>query len=1148
MHIRGFLKEIALATLLCVAIPALLRAQAGSGEITGEVRDPSAAVIAGARVSLRQIDTNQTFASVTSAAGIYSFSNLKPGMYDLAVEATGFKRFVHQQIRVITAERIRADVDLQIGSTGESITVTSDVSPLRTELPSMGQGVKTETIGALPLNGRNFVPLVGLIPGVALPPGQLFPRLNGGRPRTNEYLYDGISVLQPEPGQVAFYPIIDAIQEFNVQTSVPSAAFGRFNGGVINLTTRSGSNAYHGTLFEFFRNEALNARNFFQPATAANPNKPEYRRNQFGSVFGGPLVKDHTFFFVDYQGTRQTIARTVTSTVPTLAQRSGDFSASLGALLFRTPGGTVTTTEAGNNPINTTDTAGNAIQVRSGMIFRPLDHLAYAGNLIPVNTFDRVAASLLSRFPNPTATGASNNFTRTANEPDRQDQFDVRLDHRFSDRDQVFGRYSYFRDDTSPVKALPDGSGAAAANSLATGPQLTTGQSFASNYVHTFTPNLLNEARLGYTRRTIDRAALLLSTPPSQSLSLPGLPSNAAFNNELPTFIISGLQAASTTPTLGLPSSVDSKFRTDSVEIADTVSWLHGRHAFKFGTDFRIFRLDVIQPPSPTGSFTFSTLFTDLNGVAGTGNNIASFLTGSVQSFSIDLQQNKIRPRAWFQEWFAEDTLKLTRRLTLTGGLRYTLNFPSTELDNQGAVFNLQTQKLDYLGQNGFRRSARRLFWGNAAPRVGVAYLLTEKTVIRSGYGMTYFDQSGITTPFTSPQFPFIQTVQQTNLNNTTPAFFLANGPNVQPIPQTPDAGLGQSVYSADYNLASGYAQQWNLAVQRQLTTNLSFEVGYAGSKLTHLGAPDYNINQLTAAQLAQGAALTATVPNPFFGQIPASSSLGRSTISVAQLLKPFPRFQNVIFFRNNIGNSSYHGLSAKVEKRFSRGLTFLVSYTFSKLLDDASAVFDASLGTGLVANFPVADSYDRRLERDVSSGDIPRILAVSYTYDLPIGPGHALNPQGIAGKFANGWQIMGDVSVQSGLPLTVTQTTNNNSFAGFATQRPSCSGDPNLPGSQRTVARFFDTSVFTATPQFQIGTCSRNPVRGPAYRNADFALSKLIPLREHLNMNFRAEVFNLTNLPLLGSPNLTAGNASFGSITSAGDPRVVQLALKLTF
>jgi hypothetical protein len=580
------------------------------------------------------------------------------------------------------------------------------------------------------------------------------------------------------------------------------------------------------------------------------------------------------------------------------------------------------------------------------------------------------------------------------------------------------------------------------------------------------------------------------------------------------------------------------------VEIADTVSWLHGRHAFKFGADFRIFRLDVIQPPSPTGTFTFSTLFTDLNGVTGTGNSLASFLTGAVQSFSIDLQQNKLRPRAWFQEWFAQDSWKATQRLTLSGGVRWTLNFPSTEADDQGSVFNLQTQQLEYFGQNGFRRSARRLHWGDWAPRVGLAYLLTDKTVIRSGYGISYFDMSGITTPFTNPQFPFIQTVQQ----STTPAFFLADGPNVQPIPLTPDAGLGQSVYSADHDLGSGYAQQWNLAVQREVTANLSFEIAYTGSKVTHLGVPDYNINQLTAEQLAMGSVLTQTVTNPFFGEIPESSPLGRPTISRAQLLKSYPRFQNVILFRNNIGNSSYHGLYAKLEKRFSRGLTLLASYTFSKLLDDASSVFDASLGLGSVANSPLADSFNRRLERDVSSGDIPQVLAISYTYDLPIGPGHALNPQGIFGTMVSGWRIMGDVSVQSGFPLAVSQTTNFNAFGGFATQRPSCTGDAELPSSERSPARFFNTAVFQTTPQFQIGTCSRNAVRGPAYRNADLAMAKRTPLTEAASLDFRVEVFNLTNTPPLGAPNAVLGSAGFGSITSAGDPRVIQLAVKLNF
>jgi hypothetical protein len=537
-----------------------------------------------------------------------------------------------------------------------------------------------------------------------------------------------------------------------------------------------------------------------------------------------------------------------------------------------------------------------------------------------------------------------------------------------------------------------------------------------------------------------------------------------------------------------------------------------------------------------------------VTGSTTTGNPLAGFLLGQVQSFSIDLQRNVLRPRAWFQEWFIQDNWKATSRLTLTGGVRYTLNFPSTELDNQGAVFNLQTQQLQYLGQNGFPRSARALHWKNFGPRVGIAYRLTDKTVIRSGAGIVFFDQSGITTPFTNPAFPFVQTVTQSNLSNSTPAFVLANGLSVQPIPLTANAGLGLSVYSSDHTLGSGYVQQWNLAIQRELTKNLSFEIAYAGSKATHLGVPDYNLNQLTAAQLAQGASLQQSVANPFAGQIPSNPSLNGATIPAGQLLKPFPKFQNVILYRNNIGNSNYNGVSAKLEKRFANGSTLLASYTHSKLIDDASSVFDASIGLGSVANFPVADSYNRKLERDVSTGDIPNVTTIGYTYDIPVGPNHRLHPAGAVGKFTNGWQVAGIVSLESGLPLAITQTTNFNAFAGFATQRPNCVGDTSLPSSQRSVAQFFNKAAITALSTAGIGTCSRNPVRGPAYRDADIAFIKRTGISENTSLDFRAEIFNLTNTPPLGAPNVTAGSAAFDTIISASDPRVIQLALKFNF
>jgi hypothetical protein len=1066
-------------------------------------------------------------------------------VYSLSVEAGGFKRFTREGITVITGERLRVEVALLLGSSVENITVEADAPLLRTDSATLGQVIDAKSIPTLPLNVRTFINFVGLVPGIALPPGSALPRLSGSRPRTNEYLYDGISVLQPEPGQVAFFPVIDAIREFNVETNDAPAEFGRFNGGVVNLTTKSGTNGFHGTVFEFLRNEALNARNLFAPASSSNPNKPKFRRNQFGFVAGGPVIRDKTFFFVDYQGTRQLIGRVVTSTIPTVPERSGNFSAILGKALYRTAAGVVTTSPSTNGtpntPIMVKDTNGISLQAKQNMIFRPSDHLAYAGNLIPVNTFDLAATALLTRYPQPTSTALANNFRRTGNEPDSQDQFDVRIDHRFSIRDQTFGRYTYAKDFTQPVTPLPDGSGAVTGGA-ALGPQDTLAQGVATSYLHVFSPMLTNEVRGGYTRRRVERKNLLLTSAASGAIGIPGIPANGAFNNELPTFLVAGFQQ------LGPSANTDSSFRTDVTEIADTVSYLRGKHSVKFGIDNRISRLDVIQPPSPTGSFTFSTLFTSAPGVTGTGSSLASFLLGQVQQFSMDLQQKVLQPRAWFQEWFVQDDWRVTRRLSLNLGTRYTLNFPSTESANQGAVFNLQTQQLDYLGKNGFPRSSRQLHWKNFGPRIGISYLLSNKMVVRSGFGLTFFDQAGITTPFTNPQFPFVQTVSQSTLDNVTPAFVLANGPNVQPIAPTPDAGLGQGVFTVDRHIGSGYVQQWNLAIQREITPNLVVQFAYVGSKATHLGDPDANINQLTPEQLALGSPLLKKVPNPYFGQIPTSSALGQPTITQAQLLKPFPRFTNVTFFRNNIGNSNYNALQAKLEKRFSVGLTLLVSYTRSKLIDDASSVFDSSIFTGPVANYPVANGFYRRLDRDLSSGDIPNLTAVSWTYDLSVGPGHSLHPSGMTGKFTNGWQIAGIVSIQSGIPLAVTQTTNFNSFAGYGTQRPSCVANTALADSQRTTAQFLKAAAFQIAPQFTLGTCSRNPVRGPAYQDADLALIKRTKIGERFSADFRAEVFNLSNTPPLGAPNVVVGSAGFGSITSAGDPRVLQFALKFNF
>jgi hypothetical protein len=1042
---------------------------------------------------------------VSSSSGDYTLPALAPGEYRIDVALSGFRPIRRHGVRVETGDTIRLDFTLVVREFPDAATVIADAPVLRATA-NLGQVISEEKVSALPLNGRTFITLAALVPGVAVPPSSPLPRINGGRPRTNEYLFDGISVLQPEPGQVAYFPVVDAIQEFKIETNSPPAEFGRFNGGVVNLTTRSGSNEFHGTAFEFLRHEALNARNFFAPSPAT---KPVFRRNQFGGVAGGPLRRDRTFFFVDYQGQRQRIGRTVTSTVPTLLQRQG----------------VLTEPISGNIPriFDPATTAANG----GGFVRTP-----FTDGRIPPGRIDPVALALLNRYPEPTAAGTANNYRRTSPEVNDQNQWSVRIDHRFrNSQDSVFGRLTTFRDRFLPVTPLPDGSGV---TSGTLGPQETASWAFASSYQRTFSSTLLNELRIGDTRRHVTREAAQLSTSAGSALSIPGIPSSAQFPNTLPTFLIAGYQQ------LGSPANTATDFRTSVTELADTLTWVTGRHTIKAGFDWRWQRLNVIQPPSPTGSFVFNQLGSDQPGVTNTGTPLASFLLGQVQSFSIDLQTSEIAERARFQEYFVQDDWKVGERLTVTPGLRYTLNFPSTEITGQTAVFDLQRQVLAYPGT----APVRPLKKDNFGPRLGLAYRATDRTLVSAGYGMVWIEMAGITTPFTTPTFPFLQTVTQRALDTLNPAFVLQRGPSVEPLEPTPLAGLGQGVFAVAGDLGSGYVQQWNTSVQRELTRDVSVELAYVGSKITHVGIPDTNLNQLTPDQLALGNSLLTRVPNPYFGIIPRSSSLGEPTIPAAQLLKPFPQYTTVSLYRNNVGNTNYHGLTAKVEQRFARGFSYLVSYTRSRLMDDASSVFDASVLTGPVANYPVADSFDRRRERDYSTGDIPHVLVASGVWNVP----SFRSPPGVVGLLASDWTLSAIVTLQSGMPFAVTQQTNFNAFAGFGTQRPNLAGDPELPEDERTTARWFNTAAFSVAPQFTLGNASRNPVRGPAYRNVDVAASRRVRLQGATTLELRVEAFNLLNDPAFGNPNGVLGSASFGSITTAGDPRVVQLAVKFSF
>ncbi len=1114
--LRGVLPAVAFA--LSAGLPASAQV---AGDLRGRILDATGAAISGAAADLTQTATGVHLHTVVTSAGDYDFSHLVPGTYALSITATGFEQMLRSGVTVEVGTTTTLDLTLHAGAARDVVTVTADAPLLQAGESDIQTNIPGRAVLALPLNSRNFIQLAQLAPGVALPPGTVLPRINGGRPRTNEYLFDGISALQPEPGQVAFFPIIDDIAEFTVESNNVPADFGRFNGGVVNVATRSGSNDLHGSVYDFFRNEDLNARNYF----AGTGRKPEYRRNVYGGTLGAPVLRDRLFVFADYQGIKQRLGVTRISTVPTVNERKGIFT---GVSKIYNPCSSTTTrrTEFANDTIDPA--------------------------LCP---FDPKALQVLALIPQPnTGSGAANNFSYVSDDDDHQNQFDTRVDGAFGSHDRGFVRYSYYAEVEQPATPFPGGGGLISGSVIGTGnvTGLTNvlGQQIVINETHTFTTSLLNDVRIGYTRRGNSQLGQQLPGPAGAALGIPNIPVGSGYGNTFPQFTFTGFQQ------LGSTSSATGRYQTAVGELVDALTLARGPHSIKLGADLRRYELNAFAPPNPTGSFQFTTTGTDTlsaTGAATGGNSFASFLLGQVDTFNIDLQQRTIRPRDYIHEFFAQDDWRVNNRLTLNIGARWTLHLPSTETHNQGAIFNLATQKLDYLGVNGSPRTARDLHYGNVAPRVGFVFQLDPATVLRSGYGIVFIDQSGITTPFTTPQYPFIQNVQQKTTDGYVQAFALAGGPTaIAPIPLTPDAGLGQSVYTATRSAGSGYVQQWNLAVQHAFTSNLSFDLAYVGSHVVHLGIPDQNLNQLTDGQIASGLAgpaaakaLTGSVTNPYFGVISPNSQLGASrTIAAAQLLKPFPEFQNVAIYRNNRGSSVYHALEAKLEERLTHDLTFLTSYTWSKLIDPASSVFSSTvLSSPNTSSLTDADTYRPRLERDLSNGDMTNVLSVSAVYRLTAFKGHSFRT-----PILGGWAVNAIGTMQSGMPVTITDATNNNAFAGVPLQRPNVSGNPQLPSSQRSAAHWFNTAAFSAAPQFTFGNASRNPVRGAPYRDLDLALVKHTALSERTDLEFRAEVFDVTNTPAFAQPNGSVGSAAFGTITATTtDPRVVQFALRLS-
>jgi hypothetical protein len=1122
--------------------------------VSGTVTDATGGVLAKVKVTLVNERTNETRTQTTNENGLYTFPQAPPSTYRVEAGANGFKKSVRSAVTVDVQQTTTVDIQLAVGAVTESVEVTGALLQLQTNTSSLGQVVNNQQIMDLPLVGRNTLSLIGLTSG-AQPMGafggipartnaynQGFISSSGSQACTNETLIDGAPANTALYNAPAYVPVVDAVEEFKVQTNSFSAEFGRTGGSVVNIVTRSGGNQLHGSLYEFFRNNHLDANNWFN--NRAGLALPPYTTNQFGVAAGGPVDiphvyngKDKTFWFFNYEGLRDSKANTVTWTIPTQAQLQGNFSG--GATIY--------------DPLSSTVNA-------SGSYIRT----PFPNNVIPATQIKAVSAKFAALWPAPNAAGTAsgaNNFVATGAVKNVWDSFNARVDHNFGDKIRLFGRVStseaqrgahdYFNFDFAG--GVNPGGGDVPLHFNARNAML--------DYTQTLSPTFVFEFRYGFVRQHIDKV------PPGYGLdyTMLGLPS--ALNQELP---VHALPAIAPSGFNGIaPNSSDLIARNDN-----THSWqgsftkVSPKHQLKFGADFRFIPIGELQPTSPEPSFSFNSAFTSgPNALTGSGgNSIASFLLGDAVSGSVDNTPSISISYRYFGG-YVQDDYRVSAKLTLNLGVRWEVETARNERYNRlswfdpavsnpmGTQFGLPNLLggLEFPGVNGNTTRQKLTNYHNFGPRFGFAYNVLPKTVIRGGYGLFYLPGTGDDqgTNLGASGF-FVSTTFNSSLNGgITPADNLGNPfPNGINQPTGSSLGLktliGQDLVSVYHQDRSAYAQEWNLDVQQQFPHNTLLDVAYAGNKGTALPV-DIQADQLPDRYLSMGSALLTQVPNPLFG-IVTTGPLSSSTVAAEQLLRPFPEYDSVNVRAVREGDSIYHALQVKVERRFSGGFSLLAAYTLSKAITDAGSRLSINF-----ANPGIQDSNNLRGERSLAEFDTPQRFIISYNWELPFGSGKPL--LGGAGKALNmivgGWQINGVTTFQNGQPLGLTTSVNNTHSLGGGS-RPNNNGtSAKLGGSTESrLTQYFNTSVFSAPAAFTFGNTSRTlpDVFAPGVKNFDFSILKNTRFRDRYNVQFRAEFFNGLNNVTFGAPGTTQGTSSFGVISSAADGRVVQFGLKLLF
>ncbi|MEZ5352232.1 MAG: TonB-dependent receptor [Bryobacteraceae bacterium] len=1091
------LRRIALVSFFSIS------AFAQTSQITGRVADPTGAVVPLADIAVTNVDTGTRYPTQSNVEGYYTVSRLDPGPYQVIVQKTGFKQARRSGIVLQVDQTARLDFTLQVGEVAEQIEITAETPLIESESSNLGQVINNKSIVEMPLNGRNAWDLSKLVGGAVYVQGfgdaGEVPAVSfsGGRTWSQAMMLDGGSVQKSamSRAQAELSPMVDAVEEFKVISNNYAAEYGRSAAGVFTAVTKSGTNRFRGNLFEFFRNDAMDARNFFAV------NKAPLRYNQFGGTLGGPIRKDKTHFFVALEATKTTRGQTLILTMPSAARRSGNFTGLRNAAGRDLPLYNPFTTR--NHPTDPTR------KVRD----------PFPNNIVPSSLFDPVAVRALSFYPDPNQPGnavEANNFN--VNVPVKRTQYHgtLRVDHVLSDKDRIFGRYVAQHNATPQASAFPEPA-ASGVGGLASRNVANLAHTYLGSWVRTFSPSLLSDLKVSGTNQDRDILHASVDAGWPEKLGLRGVG-----DRSFPVFSPQGYTA--------LGSANVFRAQTNPYwQALETISYYRGSHSVKAGFEYRHNRTTDEFDRQPSGQFTFAQQGTGLQGNTLSGDGLATMLLG----FATNAVLND-SPLLAFNNYsigmFVQDDWKVTTRLTLNLGVRYDVETGRIADKNTQNGFAID-QIHPLAGRPGVVTFAgvdepARLFntdKNNVSPRFGFAWrpFNKESTVIRGGAGLFFGnpDDQGYSN---TAVLGFATEAQRVSPDqNQTAALLLKDGfPNAQPpgpADRTPAFGLNSPVNFYQRERASPYSIQYNFGIQQEVKSLL-----LSGQYVANLG------RKLTGGGLSMNQVRPELVGQP--GSI--------------QSRRPFPQFTNVTLNSPNLGHSSYHAFLWRAEKRYQQGLQFLFNYTFSKFIDNVDALsdFGGTPGAGY------QDYYNRRLDKAISPLDITHNATFNVIYDLPLGPGRNWLHAGPASQILGGWQLSFLTTLLSGPVYGVTTQQNTTEASSAGAQRANILRDPTLPAGQRTPEKWFDTGAFAQPARFLFGNAARSVGRAPGTRNFDIGVMKNFSVRERFRIQFRAEMFNAFNNVNFGIPGTAFGSPQFGVINTAQSARVTQLGLKIYF